>query len=241
MINLFKKESLDKSAKLSVHELDKLGGLTPNQIKDIKGRVPILVVDDEQHEMYKKKLYENGYHGVSALRESPSDDEVRKYSVLIVDVAGIRDDIQSNGLIFAKRVKKIYPLKEVIVMSGQPRYIKQLTASQGEGDIWFFKKGTSLDSLFDRIDTGIRKLYDPSLVWRAIRYELLRRDSSVKMDTDINLVAKWEDEFVRDILNVGNPSTAINIDWITLLKGATSLAAEVKALVECIAPLVSNS
>ena len=241
MMKFFKKESIDKDKRLSVHELDKLGGLTPNQIKDIKGRVPILVVDDEQHEMFKKKLYENGYHGVSALRESPSDDEVRKYSVLIVDVAGIRDDIQSNGLIFAKRIKKMYPLKEVIVMSGQPKYIKQLTASQGESDIWFFKKGTALDSLFDRIDTGIRNLYDPSLVWRAIRYELLRRDGSTKMDTDINLVAKWEDEFVQDILKVDSPTTSINIDWFKLIKGGVSLATEVKALLDCIAPLVSNS
>ena len=148
MFNFYTKNSKAEH-KYSVHELDKMGGLTPNQIKDIKGKVPILVIDDEQHEMYKKKLYENGYHGVSAQRESPSDDEVRKYSILIVDVAGIRDDFQSNGLIFAQRIKRLYPLKEVIVMSGQPKYIKQLKEGHWKEDIWFFNKGTSLDTLVE--------------------------------------------------------------------------------------------
>lgn len=237
MFDFLTKKS-DEEQRCSVHELDKMGGLTSNQIKDIKGKVPILVVDDEQHEMYKKKLYENGYHGVSSQRESPSDDEVRKYSILIVDVAGIRDDIQSNGLIFAQRIKRLYPLKEVIVMSGQPKYIKQLNEGHWKEDIWFFNKGTSLDSLFDRIDKGIRNLYDPSLVWRAIRHELLRREGDSKMDTDINLVAKWEDEFVRSVLDVGGERISVNVDWLRVIRNGVALASEVKALVECIGQLV---
>lgn len=241
MINSFFRRMFEKSDRYSVKELDRLGGLTSHQMKDIRGRVPILVIDDEQDEMYKKKLYENGYHGVSSQRASPSDDEIRKYSILIVDVVGIREDVQSNGLMFAKRIKKMYPLKEVIVMSGQPKYVKQLNNNEIQDGVWSFRKGTSFDLLLDRLDKCIKHLYDPSLAWRTIRMELLGRDLESKMDMVIHLVAEWESLFVKKVLGQDSDSKSINIDWIELFHDGVILAAEVRSLLDCIAPLMTVS
>lgn len=221
--------------------MDKFGGYISSQKTVLKNKTPILVVDDADAEIIKKVLFQYDYKNVSTEVERPSDEEIRKYPIIITDVMGIGDDLNSNGLLFAEYIKDTFPLKQVIVISGQLQrreYKKHADVLRIVDGV--FKKGTSYDELARLLDPCLCQVNDPALVWRRIRQELLSVKGVEKKDTEVFKVMQWEDQFVRSFLDVGRDSQGEGIrgDWINSMTKVAGLASQVVGLLSGIKGLV---
>lgn len=223
----------------SVHELDKFGGYISSQMVRLRHDTGILVVDDMDAETMCEVLRKYDFKNVTPRTLRPPDDEVAKYPIVITDVCGIGGDLNSNGLQFADHVKRIYPLKQVVVMSGQMKSQEYKSdaaiISRLDG---VFKKGASCDELAKLLDPCVRKVNDPTYVWRKIREELLSFHGE-KKDSQITKVVLWEDQFVRQFLEVGcvKGGEAVREDWISAMTKIVGLATQVVELLSGIKEL----
>jgi len=225
-----------------IHELDKFGGLTSDQKNELKAKVGVLVVDDQDAFIISDALENLGYLNVKPIRKTPREDEISKYPIIITDVAGIGEELQSNGLELADRIKRCYPLKQVIVASGQLQKREyreaQYILRKVDG---VFKKGTSYESLNDQLMACICRVFDPALVWRQVRDELLRRGGDEKKDTAIAMVAVWEDQFVRQFLQVNGRQSFVELSWAEKMLQIIGFAEQVVNLLSGIRSLFPDS
>lgn len=225
-----------------VHELDKFGGLTPDQKNELKPKVGVLVIDDQDAFIIADALVNLGYKNVKPIRRTPKEDEIAEYPIIITDVAGIGNELQSNGLELADRIKRCHPLKQVIVASGQLQKREYRDAQHILRTVdGVFKKGTSYERLNDQLMTCICRVFDPALVWRQVRDELLRRDGEKKKDAEIAMVAKWEDQFVRQFLKENGHQSFIGLDWAGKMLEAIGFAEQVMNLLSGIKSLFPES
>lgn len=231
MFKIFNKDTsietlLDKL--LSIHELDRFGGYIATQMTLLRNTVPILIVDDADAEVIRGALEKFDFKNVDIATERPSDEHIGKYPIIITDVCGVGQNLNSNGLLFAEHIKECFPLKQVLVISGQIRPNKKNEAVIRKID-GFFKKGSSYDELARLIDPCLRRVSDPALIWRQIRDELLMVQGAEKKDTEIGKIALWEDQYVRQFLKVGRVEheNTIKNDWLSEMMRITTLATQV--------------
>lgn len=241
MLKMFKFFNKDTSVEtlldklLSIHELDRFGGYIATQMTLLRNTVPILIVDDADAEVIRGALEKFDFKNVDIATERPSDERIGKYPIIITDVCGVGQNLNSNGLLFAKHIKECFPLKQVLVISGQIRskeYKKnEAVVRKVDG---FFKKGSSYDELARLIDPCLRRVSDPALVWRQIRNELLMVQGAEKKDTEIGKIALWEDQYVRQFLKVGRVEheNTIKNDWLPEMIKITTLATQVMDLLK---------
>lgn len=212
-----------------VHELDKLGGLSPTQKEALRKEVCILLIDDRDAETMAETLErKQGFCRVKPVKECPDDALIKSYPVIIVDVDGVTSE-DTNGLRFAKHVKERYPLKQVIISSGQlqlARYKKDLRDVHMLDGI-YEKTKDNTEKLASLLDASIVNLYDPSYVWRNIRASLLQRRENVGSDTDVFTVAVQEHEFVTQVLSANSSESIVNLQWLDKLIKIGKLSAVV--------------
>lgn len=234
-----KSQSIDVSSLMSVHELDRFGGLLSAQKVKLRHDVGILVVDNEDAEEIRVALERYQYSNIRTVTERPSDEIVEKYPIIITDVCGIGEDLNSNGLQFAEHIKETFPLKQVIVVSGRMQkaeYKNDIEITRRLEGV--FKKGTSYDKLAAILDPCVSRVYEPALVWREIRRELLSVRGAEKKDTEIGKVAVWEDQFVRQFLKISNNQDSPSLDWVSLMTKTVGMATQVVGLLSGIKALV---
>lgn len=228
MLNTLIKSFAHKHFK-GVHELDKLGGLSPTQKESLRKDVCILLIDDRDSETMSETLArKQGFCRVKPVKECPDDALIKSYPIIIVDVDGVTSE-DTNGLRFAKHVKERYPLKQVIISSGQlqlARYKNDLRDVHMLDGI-YEKTKDNTEKLASLLDASIVNLYDPSYVWRNIRATLLRRGENVGSDTDIFTVAVQEHEFVTQVLLANNSESIVNLQWLDKLIKIGKLSAVV--------------
>lgn len=219
-----------------VHELDKLGGLSAAQKVLLRKDVEILLIDDRDAETMAETLEKkHGFCHIRPIKECPDDLLVQAYPIIVVDVDGITTE-DTNGLRLAKHIKKRYPLKQVIISSGQlklPKYRDDLRDVHMLNGI-YEKTRDNNEKLASLLDNSIVNLYDPSFVWRNVRKELLRRDDRLTLDTDILNVAIQEDIFVRQVLDENKGTSIEKLDWLECIISLGKLSAVVLKLLSTI-------
>lgn len=212
-----------------VHDLDKYGGVTSGQKETLRPNVKILVVDDQDASSLATALSKFGYKNVTPMEEMPEDSVVQQYPIVITDVSGVGKDVQSNGLRLAKHIKSVYPLKQVIIASGQlmthdydaDRDVLKLVDG-------VFSKGDPNDKLADLVEACLQRIYNPATVWRNVRKELLNVERE-KTDASIDNIAKYEDQFVRHFISL-NRGKQVEPNWIEMMVRAAKLAEPVVKL-----------
>ena len=221
-----------------VHELDKLGGLSPNQKDSLRKEVNILIIDDRDAESMAETLArKHGFENIRTEKTIPDEPVIQRHQIIVTDVDGVAMD-DSNGLKFARHIKTRSPLKRVIISSGQlklSKYREDLRyASMFDGV--YEKTKDSHEKLAQLLDSSIINLYDPSFVWRNVRENLLKRDVN-KPDTDMFSVMQMENDFVRQVLSKNKGGTIDNLHWLdalielgTLSKTVIELLSAIKAI-----------
>lgn len=206
-----------------VHDLDKYGGVTSGQKENLRPTVKILVVDDQDAASLTTALSKFGYKNVTKLDEMPDDSVVQQYPIVITDVSGVGRDVQSNGLRLARHIKSAYPLKQIIIASGQ-----LMTGDyDADRDVLnlvdgVFIKGAPNDELADLVEECLQRIYNPATVWRNIRKELLNV-AGEKADVSIDNIAKYEDQYVRHFIEL-NQGKQIQPNWIEMMIKTAKLA-----------------
>lgn len=228
-----------KKSYLGVHELDKFGKLSSEQMTHLRKQVDILLIDDEDAETLAGKLHKQyGYCHIKTVNKQPDDSLLNAYPIIITDVRGISDE-NSNGLKFAKLVKQRYPLKQIIISSGQLKvseYREDLRESRLFNGI-YDKVKNDTSKLAGLLDVCIQNLYDPSLLWREIRSILLDNKDLSKSDQDILSIAKMEDEFVRTVIAQRHNSLAEDTNLLDILIKSGKIALCVLDLIKGIKAL----
>lgn len=222
-----------------VHALDKLGGLSSSQMETLRRETRILIIDDlDAGSFAEMQSHKYGFSKIRPEKAIPDDSIIQEYPIIVTDVEGVSLD-DSNGLRFAKHVKKRYPLKQIIISSGQ------LKVSKYRDDLRYV---SMFDGIFDKVkdsseqlarllDRSIVNLYDPSFVWRNVRRHLLHRDEE-KSDTNLFSVMKMEAEFVAQVLKKNPNGAIVDLNWLdgivslgTLTKNVIELLAAIKTIV----------
>ena len=222
-----------------VHELDKLGGLSSSQMETLRRETQILIIDDlDSESLAAMQSHKHGFSKIRSEKKVPDDSIIQEYPIIVTDVEGVTAD-DSNGLKLAKHIKERYPLKQIIICSGQLKVSKYRDdlryASMFDGI--FDKVKDSSEQLARILDRSIVNLYDPSFVWRNVRKYLLQRDGD-KSDTDIFSVMQMEGDFVAQVL-AKNPNGAIgDLHWLDAIVSIGSLAKNVIELLAAIKTIV---
>lgn len=219
-----------------IHELDKLGGLSSTQKATLRKKVGILLIDDRDAEVIADTLEKkHGFSCIKPIKECPDDSLVQSYPIIVVDVDGITAE-NTNGLRLAKHIKNRYPLKQVIISSGQlklSKYKDDLRDVHMLNGI-YEKTRDNNEKLASLIDDSIINLYDPRLVWRNVRGELLSRNDSLASDTDILNLALEEEIFVQEVLARNRGASIEKLDWLEVIISVGKLSTAVLKLLSTI-------
>lgn len=202
----------------SLGELQSVQGLKYNQQTLAKEKVPVCIVDDRNAAVIRRELNQFGYKNISTRKDLPSDEELLKYAILILDVDGVGTKRNSNGLSFAMNFKSQHPLKQIIMVSGyfsDPRYEADVERAQGWLD-GFFTRSDSYDAnMKPLLSKCLDILMDPSAIWRIVQKALIHEQVANDGKVFIKLL---EDEYVREVLFICRENAGeLPHDWIQRL------------------------
>ena len=158
---------------------------------DIKSRIPILIIDDEDF-VYKEDLRDEKYN-VTCVKNIEDLNAVEAYPIVICDIKGVgtQFDEEKEGAFVVRELKKKYPFKQLAVYSGSDYKLELMSDLEGVVTI---KKGAKLDMWRPYCDELIRRASDPKENWKTLRDYLLKKD------VPIEEVMKLESNYV-DIYN----------------------------------------
>jgi hypothetical protein len=166
---------------------------TQNALSNInnRGKVPILIIDDEGFDDIEK-LRDEGYN----LKCITSIEDLRtasEYPIVICDIKGVGTQYSSEkgGLIVVKELKKMYPFKKYAVYSGNDYKLDDLNSLEGVSRI---PKTTDVETWKSYFDELIDSAASPIDNWKTMRTFLLNHDVSLLE------VLKLENSFVYTYL-----------------------------------------
>lgn len=192
-------------------DLAPLNTLTGSMMNSIK----IAIVDDEKF-LFLDNLRNSGYN-ICQLSDVENIDSIAAYDIVISDVNGVgkKLDETGQGLALIRQIRRRYPNKELGIYSGATHKIPE-----NIGGVMVFEKDDSLDAWKEKIDSLIKKMGDPTNVWKKLCHMYI--DHGIPSKT----IAKIEDDYVYRVLHKKNfesfPSEALHID-----KEVVALAAEI--------------
>ena len=159
----------------------------------------VLVVDDDVQGRLDESLRRSGFSNVNIMRDIERVQDVEPYHVILVDVCGVGGklgigggNLPYEGLSLAEEIKRLYPLKKVIVYSAmlsnfESNYILKTVVDAS------FEKGTRIDERNKAVDKCLKDISDPRKIWNHFRKKLL------DADVPITQVANMENYYVRQI------------------------------------------
>ena len=172
--------------------------LDANMQRRAKGEIQILIIDDREAMVIRKAIKELDYDNICTKQQLPKDNIVGNYPIIIVDVNGVGNKRDSNGMEFAINYKKTHPLTQIVLISaffdeaGPEKLEEAEVCLDG-----IFKKGASYDKDMRAIlDKCIDQVTDPVYVWRRTR------DVMLANGTPIGKVAYFENQFVSVVERV---------------------------------------
>lgn len=158
--------------------------------EEIRKRVRILVIDDDEQAFPYKLLQKEGYNveywsAVERLRDLESGE----YDLIILDIYGVTSkEVSTNdGLGVLEHIKNVNPAQLVIAYSGQKYDLSQASFWKLADD--YLGKPSSLIDCKEKIDSLLRKKFTPLHYWQAIASTLSAAGVSNrkidKFETDI--------------------------------------------------------
>ena len=181
MCGLINKRKRNKGTYDSVIEL-----LEKNNITSLRKNTKILVVDDEDDDIYqvlKERQYDVYYKS-----DMTNPIEAEPFDIMMIDIKGVAKRIRSSmeGFALACEIKSKYPLKRVCCYSGSvhEEISEQLADKKIDA---FFIKDMDLDKICDKIDNMILDYVNIEKQWEVLRDEMVKNRVS---DPDIQKIRK---------------------------------------------------
>ena len=158
---------------------------------DIKSKIPILIIDDEEF-LYKEDLRDEKYN-IKCVKTIEDLSAASEYPIVICDVKGVgtQFDPEMGGAFVIRELKKKYPFKQYAVYSGSDYKLELMNNLEGVATI---KKDAPIEMWRGYCDELIRRASDPKENWKTLR------DFLLKNDVALTEVLKLESNFV-DIYN----------------------------------------
>lgn len=174
--------------KYSIEDL-KLGeSVKDEKILDLRKRIDILVIDDE--EFTPVTFLSNNNFRLTYKKDIDNVKDVSEYPIILCDIRGVGKQLSDSyeGAFLIKEIKRNYPSKRVIAYTASqydPTYNQYLEHADS-----LVQKGLGLEDWVKLLDEQIYKTIDPIFQWNNLRMKLLS-----KHVTTIE-VAKLESLFV---------------------------------------------
>lgn len=203
----------------SINELGTKMKLDRYTMQHARRNMPILIIDDMEAGVIKKTIRQFGYENVSTRQQLPNDEKVEEFPILMIDVNGVGEKRDSNGLEFALEYKARHPITQIILISAyfnEAGAEKKVEAEKTLDGI--FTKGSSYERIMrPLLERCVERLTDPVYVWKNVRYAALEDGLS------IGKVFNYEDEYVAQLqkmydLNGGK----LPYDWLCKLNECIS-------------------
>lgn len=168
---LFKREGQRKRYASAIELLEK------SNIASLRKRTKILVVDDEDEEIYevlKERQYDAYYKN-----DITYSIEAEPFDIILMDIRGVARRRKSNmeGFAIACEIKSKYPLKRVCCYSGSVHQeISEQLADRKIDAFWV--KDIDIDKMCEKIDNLIMEYADVEKQWEVLREELVKNKIS---------------------------------------------------------------
>lgn len=174
------------------HELSELKSAQIALKKNYRENVKILIVDDETF-LYYEEL-RNAKFNITKVDDIQDLLQAAMYPIIICDIKGVGKKFGSKkeGAYVVEELKKRYPFKQYAIYSGSMNQFGLMTFPQG---VYPINKDISVEEWAKNIDELIKKVTDPSEVWRTIRNYLMSEDVSL-----ISII-RLESEYVDMVIN----------------------------------------
>lgn len=140
---------------------------------DIKSKIPILIIDDEEF-LYKEDLRDEKY-SIKCVKAIEDLCAASEYPIVICDVKGVGTQFnpEMGGAYVIRELKKKYPFKQYAVYSGSDYKLELMSNLDGVATI---KKDAPLEMWRSYCDELIRRASDPKENWKTLRDFLLKND-----------------------------------------------------------------
>ena len=181
------------------HELSELKTAKLALKKNYREEIKILIVDDEEF-LYYNEL-RNAKFNITKVDDIQDPLSAALYPIVICDIKGVGKKFGSKkeGAYVIEELKKRYPFKQYAIYSGSMNQFGLMTFPQG---VYPINKDISVEEWAKNFDEMIRKVADPSEVWRTIRNYLMTEEVSLLS------ILRLESEYVDTVIN--HPSNLKN-------------------------------
>lgn len=182
----------DKKETYTIRDLQGKYVLKSSINKDIRGKVKILFIDDQ--DLPVLSILEKQKFNISYKKDISNMYDLEGYDVICCDIRGIATKLFSKfeGAYLIKEIKRKYPGKYVIAYTGSTydtTYNEYFNLADDT-----IKKGISSEDLIDILDDSIEKYLNPIEKWKKIRKNMLE-----EYDLDTQFVADIESQYVKAI------------------------------------------
>ena len=166
---LFKREGQRKRYASAIELLEK------SNIASLRKRTKILVVDDEDEEIYevlKERQYDAYYKN-----DITYSIEAEPFDIILMDIRGVARRRKSNmeGVAIACEIKSKYPLKRVCCYSGSVHQEISEQLADRKIDAFWVK---DIDKMCEKIDNLIMEYADVEKQWEVLREEMVKNKIS---------------------------------------------------------------
>lgn len=202
-----------------INELGTKRKLDMYAMQHARRNMPILIIDDMEAGVIKRTIRQFGYENVSTRQQLPKDEKVEEFPILMIDVNGVGENRDSNGLEFALEYKARHPITQVILISAyfnEAGAEKKVEAEKVLDGI--FTKGSSYERVMrPLLERCVERLTDPVYVWERARYVALTNGLS------IGKVFGYEDEYVTQLQKIYDLNGGkFPYDWLYKLNESIS-------------------
>jgi len=187
MFRLFSHDVQELNTKTIIDNID---------LKKLRMRAKILVVDDDPKCRIHENLRKYGYSNVALERDIARFSDISDYNLILCDINGVGENLSNGkqlkykGLSVAEEIKKLYPLIKVISYSAEKAtYEGNYIAERIVDD--FFDKDEDPTSRNALIDNQIKSCFSPVDAWNNFRMTALVQGAS------IHEIAELETYFVK--------------------------------------------
>lgn len=174
------------------HELNELKTAKLALKKNCREDVKVLIIDDEDF-LYLDELRAAKFN-ITKLDDIQDILAAEAYPIVISDIKGVGKKFGSKneGIYVVEEIKKRYPFKQYAIYSSS---VNQYGLMALPPDVFTINKDVSVDEWTRYIDELIRRVTDPSEVWKKIRDYLTNEDISLLS------ILRLESEYVDLVIN----------------------------------------
>ncbi len=163
-------------------------------IADLRGAVPIAVIDDEPFAA-ETNLRTHGYN-ITQIGDIKRVDEVEKYRIVLCDLMGVgrHFDKTKQGASLITEIRLAYPATIVVAYSGSSLNSVPARSAKENADLTL-KKDEDISEWRRVLDDLIHKASDPYFLWQRTRLQL------TTMELDTLTILQLENAYVRSVLS----------------------------------------